>query len=533
MKFKIISFFIVLSHFYFYSFSQSRKDVINEFFQETTSFLEKYVHEGKVDYEQVNKNIPGIQKITGMVQNLEYDEMNDTAKALWINIYNLLVIQQVVENYPVNSPMDVKGFFDQNKYEVMGQNLTLNEIEKEKLLEVYHDARLHFVLVCAAKGCPVIEKFAYKPSNLDAQLDRQTRKAINDPDFVRVDKNEQVVNVSELFRWYKEDFLREAENILTYINKYREKEVPPGYSLKYYSYNWELNNLDGEVDNGESKDVDLQSYTPSALLRKGQWEFKNFNNIYTQTSIIANNGISTQKTGIRETWFSSINQFLYGINQNINVGFDVWVKSVRIENNPGESFINVFKFENIPGSRTAITGVGPKLKISPIKQWDGFSMQTTFLFPLEKDLEGRSPDAEKSFLFLEHDRYLWLTQFFYDKSIGSEFQLFLQFSPWVSFVRNSYRENHALETPTSIFGSYFPNSKTTLYLMTEYWPTHYDSNEQKFSPFNSFFVQSGVGGKYLIIPGFMELEVLYTNFWLGSTGSGAGQTFNFGIRLIR
>ena len=46
-------------------------------------------------------------------------------------------------------------------------------------------------------------------------------------------------------------------------------------------------------------------------------------------------------------------------------------------------------------------------------------------------------------------------------------------------------------------------------------------------------MQSGAGGKYQIIDGILELELLYTNFWIGSPGSGAGQTFNLGIRLIR
>ena len=50
---------------------------------------------------------------------------------------------------------------------------------------------------------------------------------------------------------------------------------------------------------------------------------------------------------------------------------------------------------------------------------------------------------------------------------------------------------------------------------------------------NSYFIQSGLGGKYQLIPGRLELEALYTNFWIGSDQEGAGQTFNFGVRVIR
>ena len=51
--------------------------------------------------------------------------------------------------------------------------------------------------------------------------------------------------------------------------------------------------------------------------------------------------------------------------------------------------------------------------------------------------------------------------------------------------------------------------------------------------FFAYFVQSGLGGKYQLIPGLMELELLYTNFWAGSEGEGAGQTYNLGIRFIQ
>ncbi len=272
-----------------------------------------------------------------------------------------------------------------------------------------------------------------------------------------------------------------------------------------------------------SAQENLQSYTPSILFSKGAWEFKSFQNLYTQTKKFGASSLKKVPKGVgRETYFTSINQFLYGINDKINVGFDVWVKNVNNERGDYTS-------------RTAISGFGPKIKIAPFDGIKRLSIQSSVLFPLADDLEGRAPDAEKSFLFLEPDRTLWLTQFFYDKPLNDQWQLFFQQAFWYNFVRDSYRENNYLSTQTSVFLSYFPTSRVTFYAMSEFFPTHYNSDlgAQESEAFYTYFAQSGLGAKYQLIPNMIELELLYTNFWMGSEGEGAGQTFNLGLRFIR
>jgi len=262
----------------------------------------------------------------------------------------------------------------------------------------------------------------------------------------------------------------------------------------------------------------LQNFTPSVLYKPGQWEFKNFNNLYTQQRHFSPEGGKEFTGRGRETYFSSINQFLYGLNSYLNIGLDVWVKNVNLE----QSTLNNW---------WAVSGIGPKIKIAPFKSIPRLSIQSTLLFPLANDLEGRAPDNMNA--FLEHDRTLWMNQVFYDQSLGSKFQIFLQQAFWYSMVRDSFRENNYLQTPTSAFLSYFPNQRVTLYAMSEFWPTHYDTNQQQTAAFHSYFLQSGGGVKYQLVPGLIEMELLYTNFWMGSDFEGAGETFNLGIRVIR
>lgn len=260
----------------------------------------------------------------------------------------------------------------------------------------------------------------------------------------------------------------------------------------------------------EQKKKNLQYYSPSILIGKGSWELKNFNNVYTQTKSFDGNGGKVD-LGKRDTYYTMINQFLYGISDKLNIGMDLWYKQVNSEG----------RFRN------GVTGVGPKIKLTPLKSVPYFSWQSTFLFPLAEDMESRAPDASEPGLFLEFDRYLWINQLFYDRQLNDNFQIFLQAAFWYSITRDSFREKNFLETPLSVFLSYFPTRRLTFYVMTEYWAKHHEK------AFNAFFVQSGLGTKYQIVEGVLELELLYTNFWLGSQDEGAGQTFNLGIRLIR
>lgn len=141
----------------------------------------------------------------------------------------------------MKSPLDVPGFFDKKTYTVSGEAITLNTLENEWLRGVFpKEARFHFVLVCAGIGCPPLIDNAYTPDALEDQLQRQTQKALNDPSFIRVKKNK--IGVSQLFDWYKEDFLQYG-SIPEFINRYRNEQLPEKGKVVFYPYDWRLNDL--------------------------------------------------------------------------------------------------------------------------------------------------------------------------------------------------------------------------------------------------------------------------------------------------
>lgn len=499
----------------FYSQGQTTSEL---FFTQADIFLKRYITKGLVEYGEIKNHQSELDSLVVMIDRC-VTLADEAKKAFYINAYNILVIKNVIDNYPVNSPQDIGGFFDRIKHDVCGERLSLDEIENKKLREVYKDARLHFVLVCGAKGCPPITDFAYTAEKLEQQIESQTKSALNNPQFIRINAIDKKAELSEIFKWYESDFKSNGKTVIQFINQYRSEIIPEDYTVDYYPYDWSLN---GVTDSKKSDDnVDIQSYTPSVLLKKGQWEYKFFNNLYTQTQGYDSDG-NKVKYNSRGTYFSFINQFLMGVSPKLNLGFDLWVKSVRIDS-VNSSPLALLKFEGVPNTRTALSGVGPKIKIAPIKKLSHLSTQSTFLFPVAKDQEGVSNGKP----YLSADSYIWFTQIFYDQSIGSKFQLFFQVAPWIYIKKEKPLQGSrtSYSNPVDVFFSYFPTKRITIYFENEFWPSFGEDG------ISSWFRQEGIGMKFQIIRGFLEAEGLYTKFTMGKN-AGAGETYNLGLRFI-
>jgi len=95
------------------------------------------------------------------------------------------------------------------------------------------------VLVCGALGCPPLANFAYTPALLEAQLESQTRLALNDPNFIR--SNGKQVQLSKIFQWYSKDFGGSNAAMIEFINIYRTQKISAGTKIGYYEYDWTIN----------------------------------------------------------------------------------------------------------------------------------------------------------------------------------------------------------------------------------------------------------------------------------------------------
>ena len=215
------------------------------FFNGANLFFKKHVRTGLVDYSAIKGNPTEISKLVESIAGVDstiFQEGNQE-KAFLINTYNIMVINATLVYYPLKSVMDIDRFFDTPNINLAGRNLSLNQLEKEILFKKYPDPRLHFVLVCAARGCPQLIDQVYLPDRLDKQLDQRTRMTLNDDRYVRIDHLSNTVFISELFKWYAKDFTESDRTIIAYINQYRKIKIPADYRIKYISYDWRLNDF--------------------------------------------------------------------------------------------------------------------------------------------------------------------------------------------------------------------------------------------------------------------------------------------------
>lgn len=234
MKKQII--LIVLILVAFNGFSQE----INSFFSKADAFFKTNVANGLVAYSKIHENPDALKDVLALAKTIKVNKTEaNNYQAFWINAYNLSVIKGIIDNHPTNSPLDNKGFFDKTTHQLGGKNITLNDIEHKLLRAQFNDPRFHFVLVCGAIGCPPLISKAYLPNTLNAQLETQTKIAINGS-FLKVNTDKKRIQASQIMEWYKEDFTKDGKEI-DFINKYRTNKLEGKYKLSYFPYNWKVN----------------------------------------------------------------------------------------------------------------------------------------------------------------------------------------------------------------------------------------------------------------------------------------------------
>ena len=131
------------------------------------------------------------------------DYRRQEQKAYWINLYNGLVIQIVLRQYP-DATLNTQINKRKKLVKVAGVKLSLKDIENRILRPIWQDRKVLFALSCGALGCPNIQPQAYTSADSKQLLNRSVREFINHPRGLVVDR--QSLQASKLFDWYAEDF---------------------------------------------------------------------------------------------------------------------------------------------------------------------------------------------------------------------------------------------------------------------------------------------------------------------------------------
>ncbi|MDH4229752.1 MAG: DUF547 domain-containing protein [Nitrospirota bacterium] len=159
--------------------------------------------------------------------------------AFWINAYNLLAIQVVIEHRTQGSIRDAGGLFTPvwkiPAGRVGGREVTLDQIE-HRILRPMGDPRIHMAIVCASVSCPDLRPEIYVPEQLEQQLDDQAQTFLANPKKGVVGDGN--VRLSRIFDWFEDDFGGRA-GVLAFVARYRGGNVRRVDG--YFDYDWALN----------------------------------------------------------------------------------------------------------------------------------------------------------------------------------------------------------------------------------------------------------------------------------------------------
>jgi len=229
-----------------------------------TAVLARVVDErGMVDYEALQREPAQLDRYLQALADLSPERFASWSEAeqiaLLINAYNALTLRSIIDHDPIRpSIRAIPGVWKLRRHPLMGQRLTLDEIEHQILRREYNEPRIHAALVCAANSCPPLRREAFTGPQLERQLEDQTNRWLASAVGLRIDPAAGEVAISQIFQWFAEDWPRadpdaapvpghEKESaVLHFIARHRpagERQLLLGgaYWLSYLPYNWDLN----------------------------------------------------------------------------------------------------------------------------------------------------------------------------------------------------------------------------------------------------------------------------------------------------
>ncbi|MGF1679232.1 MAG: DUF547 domain-containing protein [Candidatus Methylacidiphilales bacterium] len=210
-----------------------------------TGLLSKYARPDGVHYEAWRANeadIEALQEVVGFYASHLPPENKQAALAWHLNAYNAWILHHVLKKYPTPGPLDGNPlFFKMESIIISGEKTSFDHLEKKRILAVYQDPRLHFAVNCASESCPPLHTQPFIGDTLQDDLDRLTRAFINtNPQGVVAGQGE--VGLSKIFDWYADDF-GGRNQLIAYLNRYRDQTVPANARVRFLDYSWKLNEV--------------------------------------------------------------------------------------------------------------------------------------------------------------------------------------------------------------------------------------------------------------------------------------------------
>lgn len=490
----------------------SLKAQTSNFFDKADEFFHTYAQHNAVQYQLLYHHNKELKALVEQVEQANLaDWTTNQQKAFYINAYNIMVINAVVDHYPIASPNEVIEFWDGISYTVAGQAFTLKGLEQH-ILEIYQDPKLHFALANGSMACAPIANFAYQPAELEAQLKQRVIGAVNNPQWIHYQPTIQQLELPLLFERHQASF---TPSVLAFLNTYRVEQIEEPVHIVYKNEDWTLNSYQSTPSVlGKKKKAGTGAYAGLAqviTLPKGVAELIDFNSIYTV-------GIGNKEVGSRNTYFNSYFTAFYGVTGKLDVGISMLFRSSRERDAFGTSPFTVLSMERTPlftaGRASANTStyadfglshMGFQIRFAPFKNIN-LSFEQGFMLPIQNLPKENTVDQS----------IYSVTQMYYIHPISSQLQLFLALTYWQG-IRPGEPFNFQLPLLRG-FLNYFVTPRFSVFATSMY------------------FLEWGAGAKYLLTPKF-EIQFMYSYYLpiqgaydLLSPGASSIMTYNMGLR---
>jgi uncharacterized membrane protein YdjX (TVP38/TMEM64 family) len=217
------------------------------------TLLRKHVDEqGRVDYVGLKQHAAQLDAYIATLGTAPVAELGRNERlALLINAYNAFTLRLILDHAPLKSIKDIPAEqrWDAKRWLLGGETVSLTQIEHEMIRPNFREPRIHFALVCAAKGCPPLRNEAFTAEKLDEQLESQTRYVHSHAAWFQFDPKQNVLKLTSLYKWYGDDFRQVSGSVPAFAAQYSDelkRALDAGQPVReeFMDYDWSLNAKD-------------------------------------------------------------------------------------------------------------------------------------------------------------------------------------------------------------------------------------------------------------------------------------------------
>lgn len=172
--------------------------------------------------------------------------------ALYLNAYNAFTMKLILLYPGVSSIREIPAAkrWKDERWQVGGSSVSLDQLEHDLIRAAFREPRVHFALVCASKGCPMLRREPYTGRDLDAQLTAQARAFFSKKTNLQWDPASRTLHLSEIMDWFRGDFQTNAGTIPHFVARFVEPQLAqailqPGVPvrLEFIPFDWRLNGV--------------------------------------------------------------------------------------------------------------------------------------------------------------------------------------------------------------------------------------------------------------------------------------------------